>query len=73
MNDRQLPTHIIFTIIYFSLALVTALPTGTASKVSLLGYNALCSFTPISSIIFLVLGGVHLYFHYRKALVRKTK
>jgi hypothetical protein len=73
MKEKQLPNHIVFTIVYFSLALATALPTGTASKASLMGYNALCSFTPISTIIFLALGGFHLYLHYRKDLVRRTK
>lgn len=71
MKNKQVFVHIIFTIIYFSFALVTAIPTGTANKASLLGYDALCSFTPISTCIFLVLGGLHLYFHYKKAVVKR--
>ncbi len=73
MKNKQIPVHIIFTIIYFSLALVTAFPTGTASKVSLLGYNALCSFTPISTIILLALGGLHFILFYRNALAKSAK
>jgi hypothetical protein len=73
MKNKQLPVHIIFTVIYFSLALITTIPTGTASKGSLLGYTALCSFTPISTFILLALAGLHLYLHNRKALVIRTK
>jgi hypothetical protein len=73
MNNKQIPAHIIFTIVYLSLALVTAVPTGTASKISLLGYNALCSFTPISTIILLALGSLHLYSYKRNTAVRSTE
>ncbi len=45
---------IIFSII---LAIAVVLPTGTASKVNPLGYNSICSFAPISSIIFMAVAG----------------
>ena len=68
MSNNKIPVHIVFTGVYIVLALVTALPTGTASKDCLLGYNALCSFTPISTIIFLALGGLHIFLQYKKTV-----
>ena len=63
MKSKTSPTHLIFTGIYFVLIIVTLIPNASASKVSLLGYKALCSFSPISSIGFLVLAGLHIYLH----------
>ena len=60
MIGRRISTHMTFTGVYFLLALVTLLPLATASKPCLLGYEALCSFTPISTIILLALGGLHI-------------
>lgn len=65
MNNQKIPTHIIFTGIYFVFAIVTLIPMGTASKASLLGYKTLCSFSPISTIIFIALGGLHIFLHQR--------
>lgn len=65
MANRQIPVHIIFTGVHVILALVPSLPTGTASKDCLLGYNALCSFTPISTLVSLALAGLHIYLHTR--------
>lgn len=59
MNDKKSPTHLIFTIVYFSLAIVTLIPLASASKASLLGYKALCSFSPISTIGLVLLGLLH--------------
>lgn len=69
MNNKKIPTHIIFTGVYFVLAIVTLIPMGTASKASLLGYKALCSFSPISTIIFLALGILHIFL-YKRNLAR---
>jgi len=66
MKDKKSPTHLIFTTVHSSLAIVTLIPLASASKASLLGYKALCSFTPISTIILLALAGLHIYLH-RKA------
>ena len=60
MDDKKSPTHLIFTAVYFSLAIVTLIPLASASKTSLLGYKALCSFTPISTIGLLLLAGLHI-------------
>jgi hypothetical protein len=46
MNDKKSPTHLIFTAVYFCLAVVTLIPLASASKTSLLGYKAPCSFFP---------------------------
>jgi hypothetical protein len=72
MTDKKIPVHIVFTSVYFLLAVVTLIPMGTASKVSLLGYKALCSFSPISTIGLLALGGFHIYLH-RRAAAKKAK
>jgi hypothetical protein len=58
-TNNKLSVHRVFTGIYFVLALVTLIPTPTASKLSLLGYKALCSFSPISTIGLLALAGLH--------------
>ena len=65
MNAKKSPTHLIFTAVYFSLAIVTLIPLASASKVSLLGYKALCSFTPISTIGLILLAGLHIFLHKR--------
>jgi hypothetical protein len=65
MNDRKFPTHLIFTAVHFSLAIVTLIPLASVSKASLMGYKALCSFSPISTIILLALSGLHIFLHRR--------
>ena len=65
MNDKKSPTHLIFTAVHFSLAILTLIPLASASKASLLGYKALCSFSPISTIMLLTLAGMHIYLHKR--------
>jgi hypothetical protein len=61
MPSTKISTHMIFMGVEFLLAVLTMLPTGTASKNCLLGYNAHCSFTPISTLILLALVGLHFY------------
>jgi hypothetical protein len=68
---KKSPVHLIFTIVHFSLALVTLIPLASASKASLLGYKALCSFSPISTLGLLVLGGFHIFLHYRQTGANK--
>jgi hypothetical protein len=70
MTSNKVPSHIIFTGVYFLLALVTLVPFGTASKACLLGYKALCSFSPISTLGLLALAGLHIYLHKRKAVAQ---
>jgi hypothetical protein len=67
-TKKKIPVHILFTSAYFVLTLVTLIPTTTASRASLLGYKALCSFTPISTLILLALGGLHIYLQNRKTV-----
>jgi hypothetical protein len=71
MTNKKVPVHLIFTGIYFILAVVTLIPMETASKDSLLGYKALCSFSPISAVILLALGGLHIFLHQR-SLAKST-
>jgi hypothetical protein len=71
MTNKKVPVHLIFTSIYFLLVIVTLIPMGTASKVSLLGYKALCSFSPISTIILFALGGLHIFLH-KKAIAKRV-
>jgi len=70
MTGQKSPTHIIFTIVYSSLAAMTLIPLGIASKPCLLGYKALCSFTPVSTLALLALAGLHVYLHKRPATRR---
>jgi len=65
MNVKKPPTHLIFTAVYFSFAVVTLIPLASASKTSLLGYKALCSFAPISTIGLILLAGMHILLHKR--------
>ena len=65
-TERKSPVHLIFAAVEFTLAIVTLIPLESASKESYLGYKALCSFTPISTIGLLALVGFHFYMHSRK-------
>ena len=65
MTSTKLSTHNIFTIVHTSLAIVTLLPLGIASKPCYLGYKALCSFSPISTVGLLALAGFHIYLDQR--------
>ena len=66
MTSTKISTHMIFMGVEFILAVLTALPTGTASKNCLLGYNALCSFSPISTLLLLAAVGLHFYLNKRE-------
>ncbi len=66
MTDKKLSTHTIFAIVEFILAIVTLLPRAAASKACLLGYKALCSFTPISTVMLLALVGLHFYLNQKE-------
>ena len=68
MTQKKSPVHLIFTAVHFSLAVVTLIPMASASKACLLGYEALCSFSPISTVGMLALAGLHLYLHKRMAV-----
>ncbi len=65
MNEKKSPAHQIFSAVHLSLAVVTLIPLTSASKASLLGYKALCSFSPISTIGLILLAGMHILLHKR--------
>ena len=67
MTQKKSPVHLIFTAVHLSLAVVTLIPMASASKACLLGYEALCSFSPISTVGLLALAGLHIYLHKRMA------
>jgi len=48
----------VLTIVFTVVAILTIIPDSSASKVSMLGYRAHCSFTPIGTIICVVLAGI---------------
>ena len=73
MEEKRSSVHLVFTVVYLSLAVVTLIPMASASKASLLGYRALCSFSPISTIGLLALAGFHILLHNRKAVVARLK
>jgi len=68
MKGKKSPTHLIFTVVHFGLAVVTLIPLSSASKTSLLGYKALCSFSPISTIGLILLAGMHILLHKRSVV-----
>ena len=68
---KKSPVHLIIASVHIVLALATLIPMATASKACFLGYKALCSFSPISTIGLLALAGLHLYLH-KRAAVKKT-
>lgn len=72
MKTKKSPTHLIFTIIHFSLSIAVLIPTTSASKASMLGYKALCSFSPISTMILLVFSLMH-FLMYKGVFVRKQQ
>jgi hypothetical protein len=51
MKGRGMSIFLLFAIVLALTTIVTVLPRSSAKKVSLLGYRALCSFSPISTII----------------------
>jgi hypothetical protein len=48
---------LIMTILFTVAALSTLIPAANASKTCMLGYRAHCTFTPISTIICIILAG----------------
>jgi hypothetical protein len=70
MANKKLPVHLIFTIIYVVLAVLTIIPREAASKECLLGYKALCTFSPIGTLILLALGGLHIFLHQKAAVTK---
>ena len=73
MEKKRSPVHLIFAVVELSLAVATLIPMASASKASFLGYKALCSFSPISTIGLLALAGLHILLHNRKAIVARLK
>ena len=72
MTNKKISIHMIFMGVELLLAVLTLIPMPTASKASLLGYKALCSFSPISTIGLLALVGLHFFLH-RRAEAQKAK
>ena len=73
MEKKKSLVHLIFAVVELSLAVVTLIPMASASKASFLGYKALCSFSPISTIGLLALAGLHILLHNREAIVARLK
>jgi hypothetical protein len=67
MPHKTSPIHLIVTIMYGVLAVVTVIPRAAASKECLLGYKALCTFSPIDTLILLTLAGLHIFLHQNAA------
>lgn len=49
---------LIITIIFTIAALATIMPSDRASKLCLIGYNAHCTFTPVSTLICIIPAGI---------------
>lgn len=65
MTGQKPLTHVIFAIVHTSLAVITLVPIGIVSKPCYLGYKALCSFSPFSTLVLLSLAGLHVFLHRR--------
>jgi hypothetical protein len=63
MEKTKIPLHLIFVSAYFLAAILTLIPSAGASKICLLGYKALCSFSPIGTVILIALGVLHIVLH----------
>jgi hypothetical protein len=61
-SKKKVSVHLIFIILHLISALLTVIPNAGASKPCRLGYYALCSFTPFSTLISLALAGMHYFF-----------
>ena len=72
MKTKKSIPHLIFAITHFLLAIVVLIPMASASKTSMLGYKALCSFSPISTMILLALSLMH-FLMYKQVFVRKQQ
>ena len=48
----------VLTLLFSLAALSTIIPSESASECSMIGYKAHCSFTPISTIICIILAGI---------------
>jgi hypothetical protein len=70
MTRKRVSVHMVFVGIHSVLAILTLIPTGMASKACLLGYEAHCTFTPISTLMLLALAGLHVFLH-RRSLAKK--
>ena len=65
-TNKKTPVHKIFISLYLLSALLTLIPIATASKTCFLGYKAFCTFSPISTVILLALGGLHVFLNLKK-------
>ena len=64
-EKSKISVHQVFIIVHMVSAILTLIPNAGASKPSRLGYYALCSFTPYSTLISLALAGLHTFLHYQ--------
>jgi hypothetical protein len=62
---KNLSIHEVFVVLYSLAAVLTLIPRAGASKVSRLGYRALCSFSPFGTVVLVALAGLHLYLYLR--------
>ena len=56
----------IMTMVFFLAAVSTLIPQASASKPCILGYHAHCSFTPVGTIICIVVAGLACVFRKKK-------
>jgi hypothetical protein len=56
-KKRGYAVLLILSIVFTLAAVKTALPSDTASHECLVGYKSYCTFTPVSTVILLVLAG----------------
>jgi hypothetical protein len=58
---KKLTVHMAFVYLYVVAAVLSLVPVSFVSKPCRLGYMALCSFTPISTVILLAMAVLHVF------------
>jgi len=63
---KNMSVHTVFVGVHLLSAVLTLIPSAGAGKPCILGYRALCSFSPISTAILLGLAVLHLVLHLKQ-------
>ncbi|MBC8479119.1 MAG: hypothetical protein H8D46_01540 [FCB group bacterium] len=62
MNNQNTTNRKMIAGLFFLLAAITLIPMSNAREISYLGYRAVCSFSPISTLILAGFGALLMYY-----------
>jgi len=62
-ETRKTPIHLVFIVLYAIAAILSLVPRAMASKACRLGYKAICSWSPYSTLILLAMLILHVVLH----------